>query len=144
MKDKGIVSGKPVATKGGKQYDNSFSSSGEEGSSSSDEYGDEEDESLRMALKLSKEQEKIDQQKKLKAEPNMSQYQNCMSETDGFKLAMELSKAETGGGSSPKMKTKKSKPTKGAPTQQFGGMNLNEDEMEAMMQDTAGFNKILE
>jgi|TARA_B110000305_G_C19408262_1_gene624001 hypothetical protein len=55
MKDKGIVSGKPVATKGGKQYDNSFSSSGEEGSSSSDEYDDEEDESLRMALKLSKE-----------------------------------------------------------------------------------------
>lgn len=28
--------------------------------------------------------------------------------------------------------------------QQFAGMNLNEAEMEAMMQDTAGFNKILE
>lgn len=72
----------------------------------------------------------------------MAQYQNCMSETDGFKLAMELSKAETGGGG--KTKTKKPKPTAGAPTQQFGGMNLNQDEMEAMMQDTAGFNKILE
>lgn len=97
MKDQGIVAGKPIQGKGGKQYENSFSSSGEEDSSSS-EYDEEEDESLRMALKLSKEQEKIDQQKKLKAEPNMAQYQNCMSETDGFKLAMELSKAETGGG----------------------------------------------
>lgn len=65
-----------------------------------------------------------------------------MSETDGFKLAMELSKAETGG-SSPKQ-IKKSKPTPQAPTQQFGNMKLTQDEMEAMMQDTAGFNKILE
>jgi len=53
MKDKGIVSGKPIQTKGGKQYENSFSSSGEEESGS--ESDDEEDESLRMALKLSKE-----------------------------------------------------------------------------------------
>lgn len=59
MKDQGIVAGNPVGTKGGKQYENSFSSSGEEESSS--EYDEEEDESLRMALKLSKEQEKIDQ-----------------------------------------------------------------------------------
>jgi hypothetical protein len=74
----------------------------------------------------------------------MAQYQNCMSETDGFKLAMELSKAETQGGGAGKTKTKKPKATAGAPTKQFGGMNLQEDEMEAMMQDTAGFNKILE
>lgn len=74
----------------------------------------------------------------------MAQYQNCMSETDGFKLAMELSKAETGGAIDSSTKTKKSKPTPGGVKGQFGAMNLAEDEMEAMMQDTAGFNKILE
>jgi hypothetical protein len=47
------VAGNPVGTKGGKQYENSFSSSGEEDSSS--EYDEEEDEGLRMAMKLSKE-----------------------------------------------------------------------------------------
>lgn len=72
MKEQGIVAGKPVGTKGGKQYENSFSSSGEE--SSSGDYDDEEDESLRMALKLSKEQEQIDKQKKSKADPNLAQY----------------------------------------------------------------------
>jgi hypothetical protein len=47
-----------------------------------------------------------------------------MGETDGFKMAIELSKKET-------MKTKKETTTKGS-------------DMHAMMSDTAGFQKILE
>lgn len=51
----------------------------------------------------------------------------AMSETDGFRMAMELSKKETKKG-----RYADDKPTKGG------------SGMEALMSDTAGFQKILE
>ena len=57
-----------------------------------------------------------------------------MSETDGFKLAMELSKKEATGGSAPKRKkVEQPKPTP-AQTGNF----------QEMAMSTAGFQKILE
>ena len=57
--------------------DNSFSSEGEESSS------DEMDEGMRMAIELSKEQEKTDKQKR--------ELKGMMGDTDGFNQAMQMS-----------------------------------------------------
>jgi len=106
MKQNGIEQKNPT----GRGVDNSFSS--EEESSSSED--DEMDEGMRMAIQLSKEQEDIDKKKR-------QQMQGAMSETDGFKMAMEMSMNE------------------GKATPTAKGMD-----MQSMMSDTAGFQKILE
>ena len=93
--------------------ENSFSS--EESSSEDDE---EMDEGMMMAIKLSREQEEIDKMKRDNRDGKGALQNGMMSETDGFKKAMEMSMND--------------KPT-------AGGMD-----MQSMMSDTAGFQKILE
>ena len=78
MKQNGIEQKNPT----NRGVENSFSS--EEESSSED---DEMDEGMRMAIQLSKEQEDIDKKKR-------QQMQGAMSETDGFKMAMQMSMNE--------------------------------------------------
>ena len=61
-----------------------------------------------MALAQSAKDAEMDQKRREETYGGNAQYQ-AMSETDGFKLAMEMSKKEAGGGGKPKQ-AKKPKP----------------------------------
>ena len=77
---------KPQTTGGTERgIDNSFSSYEEE---SEESLGDM-DESIKMAIQLSKEQEKIDKAKR------EGRGHPAMSETDGFNMAIAMSKGES-------------------------------------------------
>lgn len=93
---------KHISKKSGQnEEENSFSSGDDESS---------EDEAMKMALQQSQKDAEADQKRRMDKYGGSAQYQ-AMSETDGFKLAMELSKKDTMGGEEPKEKKKKVKPT---------------------------------
>ena len=83
--------------------ENSFSSGDDDDSDSS------EDEAMKMALKASQQDADNDQKRRVEKYGGNSMYQ-AMSETDGFKLAMEMSQKEAAGGGGEPKKSKKSKP----------------------------------
>lgn len=97
--------------------------------SSGEEDSDSDDDAIKAAIEQSKKAAEEDQKRREAKYGGNAQFQ-AMSETDGFKMAMELSKKESKqgrAGAQPKPK----------PTPQ-------QNNFEDMMMSTAGFNMILE